>query len=170
MRKRPFQNRRWVAWLLSMAFALMTLPSGASWQCLDGHACPPGCTMQHIGENAKAKGPASPRACCLPQNSKNTGAVRCALCSSAGSKYSQTKERCTSPVCVLRAKNKPDISAITHVHFVFDVDTNAILLPLPSPILVPEETVFLSFGSPRAPPDRVIVRLYSPRAPPVWLV
>jgi len=165
MRRRSLYNRRWVAWLLSIAFVLMTLPSRATWQCLDGHACPPDCTMQHMGENAQCS--PSPHACCLSQSSKGTGGVHCALCSGAGSKNAQIKERCTSPVCVLRTISKPDISAAATVHFVFECDKNAILLPLPSLVIVPEETVFLSFGTPRAPPNRVIVRLYSPRAPPV---
>lgn len=169
MKRRSLHNRRWVAWLLSMAFVLMTLPSGASWQCLDGHPCPPGCTMQHRGGNPDAKGSASPHACCLPQTSANAGAAHCALCASARPEHAQIKERCTSPICVLRVQAKPDISTPAPVHFVLDFDTTAILLPVSSPMLVPEETASVSFGSPRAPPDRFVVRLHSPRAPPILL-
>ena len=162
-------NRKWLAWLLSAAFVLMTLPSVATWQCLDGHACPPGCTMQHMGENAKANGSSSPRSCCLLKNSKEDGSQHCALCTSANSKNSLVKERCTSPMCVLRTIEKPDSSATVGAHFVFHLDTNSVLLPAASYTLVPEETVTISFGSSRAPPDRLFVRVSSPRAPPVCL-
>lgn len=167
MRRRFLPNRRWVGWLLSIAFVLMTLSSEASWQCLDGHACPPGCTMQHTDGDVKHA--SMPRACCLLRNSKGTGAVHCALCAGAGPEYARGKERCTSPICVLRVKQKPEISRATPAYFAFDLDTNTILLPIPAPVLIPEEMVPLSFGSPRAPPERIVVRPSSPRAPPVLL-
>jgi len=156
-------NRRGVAWLLCVAFILMASVSGASWQCPDGHACPPGCTMQHGGE--KANGASSPHACCMPQNSRNPGAAHCPLCSTASAANTQIKERCTSPICVLHVKAKPPINTRAQVHFV--LDTTTILLPASSRVVAPEETRSLSFGSSRAPPDRVVVRLSSPRAPPV---
>ena len=166
---RSLYNRSGVAWLLSMAFVLMTLPSGASWQCLDGHLCPPGCTMQHRGQDAASGGSSTLRSCCLTHKSENAKRARCALCSTARPEHSQLKERCTSPVCVLRIQAKPDASTPTHVPFVVDLDTTAILLPVSTLVLLPEETASLSFGSPRAPPGRVPACLRSPRAPPVLL-
>lgn len=162
MKRRSLHNQRGIAWLLSMAFVLLTLPSGASWQCLDGHPCPTGCTMQHREGN----GAASPRACCMARKGAHAGTAPCALCSSARPGHSQINEGCTSPICVLRVKAKPEISALAHVHFVFDLDMTAILLPVSSPVLLPEETASLYYSSPRAPPDRVVVRIHSPRAPP----
>lgn len=150
-----------------MAFVIMALPTGGAWQCLDGHPCPPDCTMQKV--SGSLNGSASALECCLPQKSKVSLSAHCTLCSSARPEDSQIKERCTSPVCVLRIRATPDMSAPVYVHFAFDFDTNAILLPAPAPTLVFEETTAPSFTSPRAPPIRLIIRLSPPRAPPVLL-
>ncbi len=165
MRGRSLPNRRGVAWLLSVAFILMASVSGASWQCLDGHACPSGCTMQRVG--AGTHGNASLPACCRPRQSGGMGMAHCALCSSASPKHAQMRERCTSPVCVLRVQVKPDINTQAHFHFVFD--TTAVLLPCAAPALLPEQAAPLTFGSPRAPPGRMVLRPSSPRAPPTLL-
>ncbi|MCX6382592.1 MAG: hypothetical protein NT023_24455 [Armatimonadetes bacterium] len=167
MRSNLLHNRKWVAWLLCMAFVIMALPSGGAWQCLDGHPCPDDCAMQKAGESSK--GSVSALECCLPQRIKVASKAHCTLCSSARPEDSQIKERCTSPVCVLRVRATPDMSAPAHVYFAFDFDTNAILLPTPAPALVFEETTAPSFPSPRAPPVRLIIRLSPPRAPPVLL-
>jgi len=168
MKKRSLHNRRGIVWLLSVAFVLMAMGSGASWQCLDGHPCPPGCTMLHMREKTQAKGSSSPHACCVQQDSANAGTAHCAFCSTARSTNTQMEERCTSPICVLRIQAKPDVTTQAHIHFVFD--TAAILLPVIEPVLIPEATGSVSFGSSRAPPDQVVIRLSSPRAPPVWLI
>ncbi len=169
MKKRPFQNRRWVAWLLSMAFVLLTLPSGASWQCLDGHTCPPNCTMQQSGGQSQPSGSLPVPSCCLSRSSPSAAKIHCALCSTARAANSQLQTRCTSPVCVLRIQAKPD-SSLQATHAPFVVDTTAILLPVPTYILIPEATASVSFGSSRAPPDRVVARLSAPRAPPAQLL
>ena len=158
-------NRKVVVWLLSAAFILMNTASGASWQCLDGHACPPGCTMQHIGTSSK--GSTSIHACCLRQMNPNAVSLHCALCSSASPQHSRIKERCTSPVCVLHIQAKPDIS--THSQFHFIDDAAVIPLQLQPQVDIPIETITLSYGSPRAPPDRLVLLPSSPRAPPVCL-
>ena len=166
MRARSLHNCRGFAWILSIAFVLMATVSGASWQCLDGHPCPPGCTMQHRGEQTKANGPDAPHACCTAHAVPSAGPPRCALCSTARPKNAHLKARCTSPVCVLRTQVKPDVGTQTHAPFALDV--TAVLFAAPAYVLVSEETGSVSFGSSRAPPDRGVVRLSSPRAPPVF--
>ena len=168
MRERSLYNLRGGAWLLSVVFVLMATVSGASWQCLDGHPCPPGCTMQHRGDPVTTNGSASGHACCAPHSSPNTGKAHCVLCSAARPNSSQVKARCTSPVCVLRTQMKPDVSVQAHAFVVFDI--TAVLPAVPVYVLVPEVTGSISFGSSRAPPDRLIVRFSSPRAPPVSLI
>jgi hypothetical protein len=162
-------KRRWAGWFLSLLLLTMSLSAQASWQCLDGHLCPPGCTMQHGAQQPGAQGAASVPACCLPRNgAKAAGAaMHCSLCAQARPGHSRIKERCTSPVCVLRVQARPDVAPQSHVLLVFD--TTAILLSYFEPITVPEETAPRFFGAPRAPPDRIVVRLCSSRAPPVLL-
>lgn len=167
MKRRLRHNRRGIAWLLSVAFVLMATASGTSWQCLDGHPCPPGCTMQHLGEHAQETRASALPACCQPQQNAKASAEHCALCSTARATNTRVTEACTSSICVLRIKAKPDLTAPVHLLFLFD--SPAILLPGPAPLLVAQETDVLAFGSPRAPPERRVLRLTSPRAPPVLL-
>lgn len=164
-------NRKGVAWFLSVAFVLMATVSGASWQCLDGHLCPPGCTMQQSGGKVKSSGSVSVPSCCVSHGSSpQVHRSPCALCAAAHASNSQLKARCTSSVCVLRMQAKPD-SSLQAMHSPLVLDTASVLLPAPGYVLVPEETAALSFGSARAPPpDQAIVRLFSPRAPPARII
>ena len=169
MKERSLYNLRGCAWFLSVVFVLMATVSGASWQCLDGHPCPPGCTMQQSEQQNRSDRAAAPlRACCVSHRSAQNAPVHCTLCSTAHAANSQFKVRCTSPICVLRTQMKPDADTHTSVPFVLDA---AVTLPLPVPIyvLLPEETGSVSFGSSRAPPQGVVVCPSAPRAPPIRL-
>jgi hypothetical protein len=161
-------KRRGVAWLLCVAFVWMASVSGASWQCLDGHPCPPGCAMLHRGNPQDAKGASSLPSCCVSQDRPDVGAAHCSLCATVRSNHPRVQERCTSPHCVLRVNAKPDVNTSAHLHFA--VDTTTVPLPTPLYLVVPEATDSLTFSSSRAPPERVVIRLSSPRAPPVWLI
>ena len=164
MKRRTFANRRGIAWLLSVAFLLMAVASGASWQCLDGHPCPPECVMLHQEDSAQAHS-ASPPACCIPKEKIASGAPHCALCSKASPANTRIQEGCTSPGCVLRIQARPDI--LSQSHFYFGFDTATLLLPNTLCVPAPKMTGAVSFRSPRAPPNPGIVRITSPRAPPV---
>lgn len=166
MRKCVHFNRIRITWLLTVAFALMALPSGASWQCLDGHACPPDCTMQQARTTKRSS---ASHACCLPQKERGTGSTHCALCSEARPEYAKVKERCTSSVCVLRIQAKPDVVTPAYSHFLFDFETSVPFLPFSSVDVCLEERTILSFSESRAPPGSLSLCLFSPRAPPFFL-
>jgi hypothetical protein len=170
MKRLSFHNQRWTAWLLSVAFGLMASVSQASWQCLDGHPCPPGCTMQHMGEAAN-RNPSAPRpACCVSRESTPARAAgHCAKCADAKPSNSRIKGGCTSPICVKRIADKPHASGPVHVDLIFDFDSTAVLLPEPAHALAPEAAAVIRSSPPRAPPGRTVVSLYSPRAPPTIL-
>jgi hypothetical protein len=167
MQGRLLNNHRWAAWVLCAAFVLMSVVSRASWQCLDGHPCPPGCTMQHDG--AAGKG-ASSQACCVAGSERSrSAAAACKLCATATPKH-KSSESCTSPICVKHIQAKPHVTqAFSHFDFVFDFDSTAILLPAPSPVLVAEVTTLEISAPPRGPPGAIQLRLHSPRGPPVLL-
>jgi len=166
MKSRLLDYRKWVAWIVSAAFLSMSVVSQASWQCLDGHPCPPGCSMQHAGE--ASKGSALP-ACCMPKASHPTPAGGCRLCSTAKSSHTTKVEGCTSPICIKQIKARPQIAGPAHFDFVFDFDSTAVLLPELSPLPAPEVTVLLVSAPPRAPPGVAVVTRYSPRGPPSLL-
>ena len=166
MRLRLLKNKRWVSWLLTVAFALMATVSRASWQCPDGHPCPPGCTMQHAGASPVGRA-RSLHACCLaPLPAAKPGGPHCPLCAVARPSHAHLTEQCTSPLCELHVKAKPFASVPSHADYVFDIEVPGILLSHASPVPAPEVTVIAAFGAPRAPPNRSVVRPPAPRAPP----
>jgi hypothetical protein len=167
MRRKSLHKFRLAAWLVSLAFALLALPTGAAWQCLDGHACPPGCTMQRLGLEAAARSPGSLPACCRPH--AGAPAQRCPLCSGARPQHARLKGRCTSPVCVLRIQAKPDVMSQAPVHFVLDFHAAVAQPPAAASVPAPELGEALAFSAPRAPPGRTARLLVSPRAPPTLL-
>jgi hypothetical protein len=156
MQKRQPLNRRLTAWLLMAALVFSVASSGASWQCLDGHPCPPGCKMT---SNPTA---ASTRSCC------QTAKKNCPMCAGASAApHSGVRMGCTSPICVVRFKDKPD--ALKQAVVRFHVELEAVVLP-PTPVLIaPEMTASVYAGSPRAPPRHIVTRSCSPRAPPILL-
>ena len=166
MKTSCLNNRRWIAFFLSLAVMFMTLPSGASWQCPDGHVCAPDCLMQH-GDAPKRGG--TPHACCKIQKNAGGGASSCDLCKNSKSKHAQLKSGCTSNACILRMQAKSDVIATSIFHFNSDSDAPATLPSFANLNVAIEATRPLTFSSPRAPPDRLIVSLSSPRAPPIRL-
>ena len=167
MKRRRPHSYKWIAWILCVAFLAMSVVSQASWQCLDGHPCPPGCSMQHQGDAPKAT---APRACCVlgPDRSR-AGSAGCSLCASAAPSHSSSAERCTSPICVKNIKAKPHVLPSAHIDFVFDFDFTAILLAQPTPLPLPTVSCPIVSSPPRAPPGRAVVCSYSPRGPPTLL-
>ena len=164
MKSRRHHNSKWLAWLLSIAVAMTILPAQASWQCLDGHLCPPDCAMQRAKEDTKAS--EAPMQCLLAKKTNSASGDHCSLCATAQPSHSQSKELCTSPICVLRIQLTPDTITTVPLQHVFDVDNVVVLAPAASHLIVAEATSPLSFGSLRAPPGSVVSRLHSSRAPP----
>ncbi|HLJ57173.1 MAG TPA: hypothetical protein VKT77_19200 [Chthonomonadaceae bacterium] len=150
-----------------MAFAVWALPSGAAWQCLDGHACPPGCTMQRVGSGSASRAPGSLPACCGSHAGAPGG--HCPLCSGARPQHARMSGQCTSPVCVLRVQAKPDVTTGSHFHPAVVFALVAALPPPVAPIPAPESPSPATFSSPRAPPERPAAPPRSPRAPPSLL-
>jgi len=167
MQNRFLQNHRWIAWVLCAAFVSLSVTSHASWQCLDGHPCPPGCSMQHEGAPGNVGGT---HACCITGSTRaGASTSACKLCATAAPSHKNT-ESCTSPICVKHIQAKPHVAQPqSHVGFVFDFDSTAILLPAHAPTLVPEVTALLISAPPRAPPGRAHVCAHTPRGPPSLL-
>ena len=167
MKRRRPNSYKWIAWILCTAFLAMSVVSQASWQCLDGHPCPPGCSMQHQGEVPKG---AAPHACCVARPDRpRPGSTACSLCASAAPSHGSSVKRCTSPICVKHLKAKPHVSAPPHFDFVYDFDSTAILLPQPTPLPLLTVSGPIVSSPPRAPPGRAVVCSYSPRGPPALL-
>ena len=158
---RFWNNRRLLPLLLVLSIVSMATASGASWQCLDGHKCPPGCTMLHESSSSSEKPEAVHHACCLETPKATSGSSCPNRESLTGPKL---KKGCTSPTCVLRIMAKPDAAASPHVT-VLSPDV-AVLVPLVPTSVITEETKALFVSSPRAPPRSGICRLLSSRAPP----
>lgn len=167
MKQTSLHNHKGLLWLLCVAFVFMAAPSDAAWQCLDGHPCPPDCAMQKTGGASKPS--AAHRECCKPQKSAEANAKGCALCASARPEQANIKEGCTSPVCVLRVKAKPDVASPAPLFFLFDFDYDVAMLFSLAPPPIIDEAAIATFCSLRAPPSRLICRLSTPRAPPILL-
>jgi hypothetical protein len=152
-------NRKLWGWLLALALLVMTLPSGASWQCLNGTPCPANCPMLKSSTKASVQNCAAPAA-----------SAHCSHCSAASPAArvtgNQHRVACTTPVCVLRYSSQPTISLTNKQILTLPL----LALPPPSPVAaapvkaasVPVPTT-LSFY-----PQRFL-RPTSGRAPPVWL-
>lgn len=150
---RSSRNRILAGWLLTFVMLIMATASGASWQCLDGHACPPGCLMTK-GSPAPAK-----RACCP------TASVSCPLSPSAVHIAPVgTGEHCSSSVCVLRLRARPDAAKhsvglhIADLWFVLPVSISLPHCSVVSPAFFPDPVYPARGGgtspaSPRAPPS-----------------
>ena len=122
MTSRVQNNRRWIGWLLTLAMIVLAMPSGASWQCLDGTPCPANCPMLRESSSRTAS-------CATPLGK------HCSLCASRTaavitSPYHGSALSCTSPKCVVRVSERP---ASTLQHGVeFHIPLFA--LPPPSPV------------------------------------
>lgn len=151
-------NRRWISALLTMATMFMSTASGASWQCPDGHLCPPGCKMMQPESQGKA---VKVRACCLESSQSGVKAAP-----------SQTVRSCTvslgckSSRCVLRYLSKPDVRT-SPTSLSIPMDVQAILPVFALPIIISDSKTCLYALPPRAPPRNGFIFLHSPRAPPV---
>lgn len=147
MKTRNRQSHGWFAWALVLALVGVTSSSGASWQCPDGHLCPPGCRMSaHSPADAGQEAPECEH-CKLAAKAK-------ASISSAG---------CTSPNCVLRVSPKPD--SLTAAKVFLAIDTTAFL---PAPAVAPRLSASTSpsFSLAPLPPRAGGTSPHSPRAPP----
>ena len=95
-----WHNRRLTAGLLILAFLVMALPSGASWQCMDGKPCDADCKMPHG---------ATPRA----SDSVVSFEPHCSHCPTdsvaalTSISYKDSHCSCTTPQCVLRVFEHP---------------------------------------------------------------
>ena len=150
-------TRRLGAWLLVLVLLCVTLPSGASWRCLNGTPCPPNCPM------LRGKLTSAPTGTCVKT-------AHCSLCPTTAHTLSVlntgSTTSCTTPQCVLRIDSKPD-STLTTKQIVY-----LPLLALPPPIMdVPVVVV-----EPRMvlPPTVCLLpqRFFSPhlgRSPPTFL-
>jgi hypothetical protein len=144
-------NRRWLAWILTIALLAASVVSNASWQCLDGKLCPSGCPMFRAAS--------SHCSACAPK------AERCPMCRppvslapAAGSRVA-----CTSASCVLRISERPAArlqGALQIVPALLPQPPPVVaeLEPSAAPVVVPaEQDVF---------PERSL-RPSSGRSPPV---
>ena len=166
MAKIKSHKQRWIAFLLSMVVMMTALPSLASWQCPDGHLCPPNCQMQH---GAFPTGNFDSHSCCKIQKRADSGKASCGLCKNAKTKHAQLKTGCTSSTCVLRMQSKSEMVAVSTFHFTSVSDAPATLPLFTASVVAIEATKSLVFSSPRAPPGRLIPSLSPARAPPVLL-
>lgn len=165
MAKRGLHNYRWIASLLALAVMLMSSASGASWQCPDGHLCPPNCTMQHPGHKSGTLSNAL-KACCIAKKAASDAPLINETTSKSFSARDAIHESCTSSVCVFKAAVKSEANAPTYSHFSFDFNCVSLLLIFDSPVIFPEKTVCLFFRTLRAPPFSAVLCLSTPRAPP----
>jgi hypothetical protein len=163
MRLMRTDNRKVWSWFLVLALLVMTLPSRASWQCLNGTPCPANCPMLSWGHKTDTT-----------LNCASSAAAHCAHCTTGSFASSATGRRlrsvCATPVCILRYSSQPTSSLSTQQMLTLP------LLALPPPsspspvtiVLVTPVSVFVP-----APllfyPQRFL-RPTSGRAPPVWLV
>ena len=159
MASRTQNNRKWLGWLLTIVMIVLALPSGASWQCLDGTACPSGCPMLQDSRSRMT-------------SCKSPTGQHCALCAPritavVISLHHGDTLSCTTPKCVVRVSERP---ASTMQH---GVEFHVPLLALPPParfaFVINEPSIPASFPI-RLPffPQRFL-RPASGRAPPVSL-
>ena len=157
MKPRRLNNQRLVAWLLMLALLFVALPSGASWQCLNGRLCSQNCPML-------AQGVQSAPTCAASVS------FRCAKCLPDVTLAAPTEAigRCPQSQCVLRAQSKPD-AALTH-KIAFSIPLLA-LPPPPAQVLTvfADETAQISFPLPLLFALQRLRRPYSGRAPPILL-
>lgn len=154
-------NRIVWSWLVVLALLMMTLPSGASWQCLNGTPCPANCPMLRDQKAVKALSCVSPATAhcshCAPSSLATHVAGRQKL-----------KSVCATPVCVLRYSSHPT-SSLTHKQML-TLPLLALPPPAPFPVaLVCTEPTSLSVSAPLLFYPQRFLRPTSGRAPPVWL-
>lgn len=149
-------NRRWIGLLLAMALVVLTLPSHASWQCLDGTRCPLNCPMLRAV-------PSDHNTCMLKMS------VHCSMCTAHIAALSQKNRtvHCTSLPCVLRVAEQPASSLKNGVEIYVP------LLAMPPPALFTPPFVRISTDvvfSPLLPfyPQRFLRPNFG-RAPPICL-
>ncbi|HLK60964.1 MAG TPA: hypothetical protein VKU00_30650 [Chthonomonadaceae bacterium] len=158
MKPRLSFNRRLMGWLLTLSLCVLTLPSGASWQCLNGTPCPLDCPMLR-----GASAPGSAICTVAPKG-------HCARCQSAPAVPTLVsisgKATCSSSPCVLRFQSKPD-TALSGKQLL-----TLPLLAMPPPpvsVLVSVETQVVPASSPLCFLPQRFLRPFSGRAPPILL-
>jgi hypothetical protein len=111
-------NQRLTAWLLTLTLLLVALPSGASWQCLDGTPCPPDCPM--LAKNRTEK-----------PSCQGTKSSHCEACPTAPVVIPQQQTLAVCPLsqCVLKVQAQPEVALNDKIVFYFP------LLALPPPVL-----------------------------------
>lgn len=154
-------NRRGIGWLLTLALLVLTLPSGASWQCLDGTPCPHDCPMPH--------GTQTPSVAVSTTTQAST-CIHCTACpSNAAISLPQTPGKstnCTTSQCVLRVSEQP----VSVVQSGVEIPAPLLALPPPPVVVCPVNVASTSNFTPYLCfyPQRFL-RPFSGRAPPVLL-
>lgn len=157
MELRRTQKRRGMGWLLALALLVLAVPSGASWQCLNGTPCPSDCPMLRGIRTS------------LPQCAADA-AVHCSRCHPAGPMISALSSHgqvfCTTPQCVLRVNTKPAATLRQKQA----VPLPLLALPPPAPVSVLTVAV-ATISCPTSLPfyPQRFLRPHFGRAPPVLL-
>ncbi len=158
MTSRTQNNRRWIGWLLTLAMVVLALPSGASWQCLDGTPCPANCPMLRASSSRTAS--------CATSSGKH-----CSLCTPRAaalitSPHHGSAIACTSPKCVVRVSERPASTLQQGVKF----HVPLLALPPPAPVqftfVISETTLLISFPIRLYFYPQRFLRPASGRAPP----
>ena len=171
MMMHSLSNRRWIGILLTFALLFVALPSGASWQCLDGTPCPDNCPMLSssrpiAGSCANVSGMhcslcASQAAVCVPHR------AHLVVSGHSGRAFSERLLSCPTSHCVLRAAERPASVLQSGVEF----PAPLLALPPPSPFVssLPCLSSSISFTAFSIFHQQHSLSAASGRAPPIVL-
>lgn len=156
---RRLNNRRGIGWLLTLALLAMGLPSGATWQCLNGTPCPANCPMLRGGAAKRADRSTVQRA---------TESPRCSHCVAEarlpGIASHAPTPACSTPGCVLLVHGHTPAALAESQHLLIP------LLALPPPavqvVAPPLSRRFSPSVSLLLNPERFL-RPCAGRAPPI---
>lgn len=154
-------HRRWAGWLLTLALLVMAMPSGASWQCLNGTPCPNDCPMLHKNNEASVQN------CSM----SSVAAPHCSHCPTAPAvllpAHKTHGTTCTTPQCVVRVRPHSTISLADKQILTLPM----LALPPPSQVMaVPTASVGLSTPIALVFYPQRFLRPCAGRAPPFRLV
>lgn len=156
MARHPSILRRLTAVFAALSMLACATASNATWQCLDGRPCPPGCRMTQLGP-----GSALP-SCCRTHHG-------CPLCAGAAMGLrAGSGAQCSSSICVLRFASKPDVR-LRGVRPAVPAEIPTAPLVFAAAPLVPESTIARYASVARPPPREAVLAVLSPRAPPALL-
>lgn len=97
MKPRTSYHQRLIAWLFTLTLLVMTLPSHASWQCINGTPCPPKCPMLTAGDTTERT--------CLPLPQPH-----CPMCPSetVAKGTSSSATLCPTSQCILKIRTQAE--------------------------------------------------------------